>query len=184
MAWTTLSSEQGVRFAGNISERVPDETLRFYLEIASYFLYAMIGSDNYASARGDDLDAPANDMLTKAESMIAVSFALPAVALHFSEMGAVKQMAMARGGEYQTMSFAKEIQEIASSYMILARSMIPATYLVDDEKYKTMWHNVAMMVFPGLNEYPTRGSMHSWAEVVIQEARGDELYVEEQEGID
>jgi hypothetical protein len=145
----------------------------------------MIGSSNYSDAKAStgNCTAPIDDMLKKAESLIAVSFALPAVALHYSEMGAVKQMAMARGGEYQTMSYAKEIKELAASYLGLARVLIP-TSLISSENYDSVWSHTAMLLFPSLDEYPTRATIKSWAEALLQEARGDETYDGTREGVD
>lgn len=185
MTWISLASVDDVRFAGNISEKVEEQTIRFYLQLASYFMYAMIGSDNYVDAlKGTgSCIPPVDDMLKKAEALVAVSFALPSVSLHLSEMGAVKQMAMARGGEYQAMSYAKEIQEMAASYMTLARVLIPDSLIIS-ENYAAIWSHVAMVVFPSLDEYPTRATIHSWAETLLQEARGDEVYDGTREGVD
>lgn len=185
MAWNTLASVEDVRYAGNISAKVEDQTVRFYLELASYYMYAMIGASNYSAAKtaAGDCVAPVDDMLRKAESLIAVSFALPAISLHLSEMGAVKQMAMARGGEYQSMSYAKEIRELASSYMLLARVLIPGS-LISSDNYKAIWSHTAMVVFPSLDEYPTRAPIKSWAETILQEARGDVVYDGTREGVD
>ena len=177
MAWATLASVEDVRIAGNLSGRILEDSLRFYLEIASYYLSGMIGSDNYDAARKETLDAPYNDMLRKAEACMAVSFALPAVGVKTTEQGIVKQMAMARGGEYQNMSFAKEIRELAESFMSMANFLIPTELIADTDAYNLVWYHIVQTVFPGLDEFPTRGTMHSAAEEVIQEARGTESYV-------
>ncbi len=175
--WSTLASIDDVKHAGNLSDRILEDSLRFYLDIASYFLHEMIGATNYDAARQETLVVPFNDMLKKAEACLAVGFALPAVAVKTTEQGIVKQMAMARGGEYQNMSFAKEIRELAESFISMANFLIPSEMIEDEDSYNLAWYHVIQTVFPGLDEFPTRGTIHSAAEEVIQTARGAEGFV-------
>lgn len=182
MAWSTLASADDVKHAGNLSDRILEDSIRFYLDIASYFLSGMIGMTNYAAARAGTLEEPLNDMLTKAEACMAVSFALPAVGVKTTEQGLVKQMAMARGGEFQQMSFAKEIRELQESFMAMANFLIPAEMIEDEASYNAVWYHIVQTVFPGLDEFPTRATIRSTAEETIQEARGSEAYVSD--GVD
>lgn len=175
MAWATLANADDVRKAGNLSDRVDVDSLQFYLDIASYYMVGVVGSTNYSSAMKGDLDAPQNDMLRKAEACVAVAFALPAVGIKISEMGAVKQMAMARGGEYQNMSITKEIMELASSFMNMANFLIPSSVIVNETAVQA-WYHVVQTVFPSLSEFPTRADIKSYEEEVIQYARGLEEY--------
>lgn len=177
MAWKTLASVEEVRQAGNYSDRISSESVTFYLEISSYVLSAMIGSTNYGLAKVEGLDEPYNDMLKKAEACMAVSFSLPAVGIKTSEMGIIKQMAMARGGEFQNVSFAKEIMELASAFMSMANFLIPDALIQDADAYGLVWYHIVQTLFPSLDEFPTRGTIRSVQEEIIQEERGSEDYV-------
>lgn len=177
MAWATLATEEDVLQAGNFSDRISSESVTFYLRIGSYFVSGVIGATNYLSAKKQELDEPYNDMLRKAEACVAVSFALPALAVKTSEMGMVKQMAMARGGEYQSMSFAKEIQELAGAFMALAYFLIPSSLIQDAESYGQVWHHTFQVLFPTMDEFPTRATIHSYSEGLIQTARGFDEYI-------
>jgi hypothetical protein len=182
MAWKSLASVEDVRQAGNYSDRIKDGSITFYLEISSYVLSAMIGSTNYGLAKSESLDVPFNDMLKKAEACMAVSFSLPAVGVKTSEMGIIKQMAMARGGEFQNISFAKEIMELASAFMSMANFLIPDDLIQDADAYGLVWHHIVQTLFPSLDEFPTRATIRSAEEEIIQEERGSEAYVED--GVD
>ena len=176
MAWATLASVDDVRNAGNLGDRIAEGTIRFYLQTASYFMVGLVGTDNYGEALSDTLDAPDNDRLRKAEACMAVSFAMPAIGVHLSEMGMIKQMAMARGGEYMGQSFAREISELAASFMNMAQFLITSDY-VTEERYNLVWHHIVQNMFPALDEHPTRAPIKSYAEGVIQDARGTDDYL-------
>lgn len=175
MAWPTLASTDDVRYAGNFSQKLSEDSVVFYLEIASYYLYDMVGATNYGAAKAGTLDPPQNDKLKKAEACLAVAFALPALGLHLSEMGFVKQMAMARGGEYQSMSFAKEIQELAAAFLNMVHFLVPSDMKTAD-RYKLGWSYVVQTLFPSTDEHPTRAPIASYSESVIMNARGTELW--------
>jgi hypothetical protein len=136
-------------------------------------MYDMIGSENYTAAKAGTHEAPINDKLKKAEACLAVAFALPALGLHLSEMGFVKQMAMARGGEYQSMSFAKEIQELSAAFLNMVHFLVPGD-MKSDDKYKQGWTYVVQTLFSSFDEHPTRAPIHSYSEAVIINARGTE----------
>jgi len=175
MAWPTLASVDDVRYAGNFSKRLEEQSIIFYLEIASYYLHGMIGAENYSDAKAGNHVAPINDKLKKAEACLSVAFALPALGIHLSEMGYVKQMAMARGGEYQAMSFAKEIQELSAAFLNMVHFLVPSDMKANDN-YRQGWSYVVQTLFPSFDEHPTRATLHSYSEAVIINARGTEAY--------
>jgi hypothetical protein len=109
---------------------------------------------------------------------MTVGFALPAVAAASVEGGTLSAYSFGRSGQVELRSIAKEIMDLASNYMIMAKALIPDSYIVI-ESTENVWNEVVMRVFPGLDEMPTVATIHSEAETLIKESRGDVIYTEE-----
>ncbi len=177
MSVETLATVDDVRNAGNYG-RVEAGVLLFYLELTSFLFREMIGEDNYNAALADTLDELDVVRLTKAEALLAVGFSLPAVSAPTTQAGTVRTLTIGRTGQVEVASFTKEIMELAASYINMGRSLIPSEYYITEEAV-AIWSAVFQKVFPGLDELPTMATIHSEAESLIQEARGDELIDEE-----
>jgi len=174
---TTIATIADMKNAGNLGARIDDDCLTFYLELVSYMLRRMLGDTNYDAAVAGTLDpAIHNDMIKKAEALMATGFALPALGTKIVETGMLKiQSVGSRGGEIQVASFAKEVMELAANFINMGQHIIPDDYIVADE-YKTVWYQVMQRVFPALDELPTMARMHSAAEAAIKRERGDKIY--------
>lgn len=172
----SLTTTDEVRYAGNFSKKITEETLAFYLNFVGFLLQQMIGKAIYDKAAASLLSpAEDNTKLKLAEALLTVSYSLPAVGIAIAETGMLRTQAVGgRGGELETVSFAREIEELAAHFARLAFAMIPEQYLSDNAKQ--VWFSVAQRVFPGLDEMPTMATIHSTAEALIQDERGDEQY--------
>jgi len=172
----TIASIADVRNAGNYSGKVREDSLTFYLNLSSFFLKEMIGQENYEKAVSGSLPGDDNEKLKIVEALMAVGFSLPAIATVVAETGALRTVSVGgRGGELEVVSFSREITLLASHFFNLAHLIIPSVYIVS-ENYEQIWHDVIQRVFPGLDETPTVAPIHSYAEGVIKEARGDERF--------
>jgi len=183
MAETTIASLEDVRNAGNISQKVDAGTLQFYLDFTSFFLREIIGITRYNQAVAGSLSPSYNNVKLKiAEAMLAVGFSLPAVGVSIAEQGMLRSFSTGgRGGELETVSFTKEIMELANTFISTGHAMIPSSYISADA-YKQVWYNVVMRVFPGLDEIPTMGTIASYAESLLKYERGDQSYDPTKEG--
>jgi len=178
----TIATITDMRHAGNLGGRVSTDSLTFYLDLTSYIFREMISDTTYDKARNGQLDGNDNDMLKKAEALLAVGFSLPAIATHIVETGMLKiQTVGSRGGDLEAVSFAKEVMELAANFLNMAQHVIPTKYVVSDS-YKKVWFEVVQRVFPALDEMPTIAQIGSYAEGVIQKERGDEVYVKGEMG--
>ena len=176
MAITTLATETDVRNAGNYSDRVSAGVINFYLELTSFLFRELIGDDNYTQAQEDGSFTDSVKMrLQKSEALLTVGISLPAVSSPTTQAGTLQSFNIGRTVDIEVKSVTKEIMDLAANYIILAKSLIPDT-LITDEASQTVWYKVYQRVFPSLSEMPTQADMHSEAEAVIKEARGDELY--------
>jgi hypothetical protein len=175
MAITTLATETDVRNAGNFSDRVSNGVITFYLELTSFLMRDMIGDTNYEAAfQGGGLSDENKLRLQKAEALMTVGMSLPAVAAPTTQAGTLQSFNIGRTVDIEVKSIAKEIMEMAANFITLAKGIIPPG-MITDEGQEDVWCKVYMKVFPSLSEMPTVADMHSTAEAVIQEARGDEL---------
>jgi len=258
VALNTLVAVTDVKTAGNLSDRVEDATILFYIEIASLLFREMIGTTVYQKAAGeylpcgsswtsegsgaysytcknvnmnkvtDDGDAlvekaslaevqatagtwyldttaeklyvhaTGDDDLTdsyitifivkfagyldsdvlirlkKAEALMTVSFALPAIGMVAGEQGILSALSLGTGGQMEVMSYAKEIMELAGAFMNLA-IRITSGYLIT-EKYQEVWHHVILRMFPSLDEMPTVATIKSEDETLLKYYRGDVAY--------
>lgn len=173
MTIETLSSEADVRAAGNFSERVSGACINFYRELTSFLLIEMIGQDNYDACKqsGGQSDAVKNRVL-KAEALMTVGLALPAVSAPTTQAGTLQSFNIGRTVDIEVKSVTKEIMDMAATFISLGRSLIPVE-LFDEEGEKAVWYQVYQRVFPSLSETPTVADLHSEAEAVIKVARGD-----------
>lgn len=258
MALNTLIAADDVKVAGNLSDRVKEATILFYIEIASLLFREMVGTTVYQKAAGeyipcgsdwtsegsdafsctcndatmnkvtDDGDvltkksslgdvqtnagswfldttakklyvhATGSDVLTdfyltvfivrfvgyldsdvitrlkKAEALMTVSFALPAIGMVAGEQGILSALSLGTGGKMEVMSYAKEIMELAGAFMNLA-IRIASGYLIT-EKYKEVWYHVILRMFPSLDEMPTVATIDSEDEMLLKYYRGDVAY--------
>jgi hypothetical protein len=179
MSITTLATETDVRNAGNYSDRVAQGTLQFYLELTSFLMRDMITDTVYQTAyQGGTMSESNRARLIKAEALMTVGLSLPAVSAPTTQAGTLQSFNIGRTVDIQVKSIAKEIMEMAANFITLAKGIIPAG-MITDEGQEDVWCTVYMRVFPSLSEMPTQADMHSTAEAAIQDARGDEDFVEE-----
>lgn len=168
---STLATEEDVRAAGNFSSNVPTKTLTFYLELCDYFILEMIGADNYA---GTELSEISIDRIKKAEALMTVALALPAISTVTATQGIARTMTMGgSGGSLEVVSFVKEINDLATTFLTMSQQLL-AEFVIDEEKDSSIWSSVIMRMFPGLSEMPTVGDMHSVEEERLKLLRGDE----------
>lgn len=176
MAITTLATETDVRNAGNYSDRVPAGVVNFYLELTSFLFRELIGDDNYTQAQENgSLEEMVKMRLLKAEALLTVGISLPAASAPTTQAGTLQSFNIGRTVDIEVKSITKEIMDLAANYIILAKSLIPEE-LITEEGSQTVWYKVYQRVFPSLSEMPTTADMHSEAEALIKEARGDESY--------
>lgn len=183
MAVDTIASVADVRAAGNISQKAGSDTLEFYLEFTSFFLRQILGETRYDQAVAGSLSPSYNNTKLKiSEALLTVGFSLPAIGVSIAEQGMLRSFSTGgRGGELETVSFTKEILELANSFISTGHAMIPSDY-ISAEDYKNVWYNVVMRVFPGLDEIPTMATIASYGEDLLKEARGDQSYDPTKEG--
>lgn len=178
-----LASQDNVRAAGNFGKKISNESLAFYLEFTSFHLHMVIGDTTYAKAEAGTLTpVEFNTKLKYAEALLTVSFALPALAVQIAESGMLRTASVGgRGGDQELVSFTREVLALASNFAHMGNMMIPES-LITDAKFKEAWFEVIQRVFPGLDEYPTVAIIASDEEALIKNARGDKLYVPEEDG--
>lgn len=168
----TIASIEDVKLAGNISARVDNGTVQFYLEIASTLFARMVGLSVYAEAitTPPTLDSLVVRSFMKSEALMAVGLVLPALAMSPEERGLLQVISHGAGGQLEKFSFVKEVQELAATFMNLAQQISQA-YIIE-EGYELVWHQVIMRMFPSLDEIPTVGMIGSEAEALLQAKRG------------
>ncbi len=178
-----LASQDNVRAAGNFGKKISNESLAFYLEFTSFHLHMVVGDTTYAKAEAGTLSPEEfNTKLKYAEALLTVSFALPALAVQIAESGMLRTASVGgRGGDQELVSFTREVLALASNFAHMGNMMIPES-LITDKKFKEAWFEVIQRVFPGLDEYPTVAIIASDEEALIKSARGDKLYVPEEDG--
>lgn len=120
------------------------------------------------------LDAEVLTRLKKAEALMTVSFALPAISMVAGEQGVLSALSLGTGGQMEVMSYAKEIMELAGAFMNLA-IRVTSGYLIT-EKYQEVWHHVILRMFPSLDEMPTVATIKSEDETLLKYYRGDVAY--------
>jgi hypothetical protein len=176
MSLTTLANETDVRSAGNFSDRVAQGTIVFYLELTSFLMRDLITDTVYQTAYPDGSMSMSNKLrLVKAEALMTVGLALPAVAAPTTQAGTLQSFNIGRTVDIEVKSFAKEIMDMAANFITLAKGIIPAG-MITEEGQQSVWSRVYMRVFPSLSEMPTVADMHSLAEAAIQEVRGEDFF--------
>ncbi len=173
----TLATVDDVRNAGNISKRVEDVVIFFYLRFSSKLMKDLLTEAVYAKALDKSL-TPSGDiyLLMMAEALYTVGYCLPAIGTVIAEQGVLRTTSVGgRGGELEAVSFVKELSLLSAHFLSLAHVLIPSTY-VSDDRFEGGWYQVIGRVFPGLDEMPTMAPIFSYAEYLLKEARGDVQY--------
>lgn len=154
----------------------------WYLDVATKKLYVHATDDDNLSVPLTIfivkfigyLDSDVLTRLKKAEALMTVSFALPAIGMVSGEQGILSALSLGTGGQMEVMSYAKEIMELAGAFMNLA-IRIASGYLIT-EKYQEVWHHVILRMFPSLDEMPTVATIKSEDETLLKYYRGDVAY--------
>jgi hypothetical protein len=176
----TIASIDDVRLAGNISDRIEEDILKFYLDIASILFSEMITDTVYQEALANPatLSATVLKKLMITEAMMTVGLVIPCLAMQPEERGFLSVISQGAGGQLEKWSYVKEVQELAATFMNLGYQ-ISGEYITT-EGYETVWAEVVMRMFPSLDEIPTAAPIHSADEILIKIARGDEMFYPEQ----
>jgi hypothetical protein len=171
----TIASIDDIRHAGNISSRVEDEILNFYLDISSILFSEMVGSTVYLEAIGDPptLTAIALKKLKISEALMTVGLILPCLSMQPEERGILSVISQGAAGQLEKWSFVKEIDALAATFINLAYQI--SGEFITAEGYETVWSEVIMRMFPSLDEMPTVAPIHSDEEILIKIRRGDEV---------
>lgn len=171
---STIATVDNVRHAGNFSEKVSEDVLDFYLTLTSYLFKELIGSSNYAKAVAGSLSGDDNDKLKKAEALMTVGMALPAISTASAEAGILRSFSVGSRGELEVVSFVKEVEVLAAAFLNMSIQL--AGSYVSNISYDSVWSNVVMRMFPSLDEMPTVALIGSEAEAVLKKTRGDVTY--------
>lgn len=167
---TTLADADDVKAAGNFSSNVTAAVIVFYLQLADYVVLDMIGAANYA---GTGLTTAEKDRIKKAEALMTVGMCLPAISTVTATQGIARSFSTSGAGHIEVLSFVKEVNELAATFMSMANSLISA-FIVDEVSYGEIWSSVIMRLFPAITETPTVGDIHSAVERRLKLARGDD----------
>ena len=176
MALKTISLVEDIQNAGNLSKRIDDKVIIFYQELASYYLRDMLTDTVYDAVLNGtgSLTDIQRDKIKKSEAMITVAFCLPALAVATSAQGINRIVSLGSSGTMEYLSYAKEISELASVFLNAGLQLIVAW--VEEDKYKSVWSEVILRMFPSLDEMPTVAMVGSEAEALLKSARGDVAY--------
>jgi hypothetical protein len=174
MAQTTLATAVDVIRAGNLSKKIDEGTIEFWIDVAAFMLGEAVGVELYAYAVANITYYP---KLIKAETLMAVALCLPSIAIVSSTSGFMRSLSMGSNGYFEVFSFTKEVIALSNFYSSMAQQFM-AEYITDENQH-FVWSKVVQRVFPGLDEYPTQGTIRSADEGDIQGYRGSTSYVKD-----